>query len=489
MHLTVDRSAGIPLYEQIAREIQRRIRNGSLPPGTRLPTVRDLARQLGVTRLTVHSAYGELQSGGWVEATVGRGTFVAPQIGAPGELEFGRELSARGLLGDMVRMAQVPGMRSLAMADAAPEFYPTREFGKALEEALGSGPAALGYTVAQGDPQLRTVLADLVAERGVSASPDEILITAGVTQGLALLARTLAQPGDVVLVEQPTYLGALNVFGNHGLRLIGVPLDSHGMIVDELEAHIVAYRPRFIYTIPAFQNPSGVCMSPERRRALLEIAGRYRVPVVEDDIYGLLAYEGPAPQALKHDDPGDLVIYVSSLSKTLLPGARLGYIVATPNLICHLAETKQAYDLCSPALLQRALAIFIQHGWLASHIRRIIPRYRERRDVLLDAMARSFPSNLRWTEPLGGFCSWVMLPPDISTTDLYLAAIERGVAFAPGDVFFANAPQRPHMRLSFSSQQPDVIREAVGILGELLGTHLVRRTLTRLPANDMLPLV
>lgn len=388
----------------------------------------------------------------------------------------------------MVRMAQVPGMRSLAMADAAPEFYPTREFGRALEETLATG-AALGYTVPQGDPQLRTVLTDVVAERGVSASPDEILITAGVTQGLALIAQALAQPGDVVIVEQPTYLGALNIFGSQGLRLVGVPLDAEGMVVDALEALIVAHRPRFIYTIPAFHNPSGVCMSSARRAALLEIAGRHRIPIVEDDIYGLLAYEGAPPPALKRDDPGDLVIYVSSLSKMLLPGARVGYAVATPSLIARLATVKQAHDLCSPALIQRALAIFIQHGWLTSHVRRIIPRYRERRDALLGAMARSFPSNLRWTEPHGGFCSWVSLPPEVSTTDLYLAAVERGAAFAPGDVFFVNTAPRPHMRLSFSSQQPEVIAEAIAILGELLGSQLVRRTLTRMPSNDVLPLV
>ncbi|MFO7170343.1 MAG: PLP-dependent aminotransferase family protein, partial [Chloroflexota bacterium] len=426
MQITVDRNSPQPIYEQIAREIQRRIRNGALPPGTRLPTVRELSRQLGITRLTVHSAYSELQAGGWVEATVGRGTFVAPRADpAQAAAELGQEMSARGVLSDMLRMAQLPGMRTLAMADAAPEFQPLREFERALSEALESGePGVLSYTPAQGDPMLRTVLGQLLKERGLRPSPDELLITSGVTQGLTLIGQTLARPGDAVLVEQPTYLGALNSLGHLGLRLIGVPLDDQGLQVEALEPLILAHRPRFLYTVPTFHNPSGATMSPERRAALLEIAARHRLPVVEDDIYGLLAYEGQAPAPLRASDPDGLVLYLSSFSKSLFPGARIGYIVATPQLIGRLAMAKQASDLCSSPLLQRALAIFIQRGWMAAHLRRVIPRYRERRDALLTAMARHFPAGVRWTTPAGGFCSWVTLPPGVAPTDLYMAAIE-----------------------------------------------------------------
>jgi 2-aminoadipate transaminase len=197
VQIRLDRNSAQPLYVQLAQDIQRRIRSGALPPGARLPTVRELAQQLGVTRLTIHSAYSELQAGGWVEARVGRGTFVA----APGDsintvVELGREISAQGMLNDMLQMTQLPGLRTLAMADAAPEFYPLREFGRALDEALTSGGAAmLGYTTSHGDPLLRTVLADLLRERGLRAGPDEILITSGVSQGLALIVQTLARPG------------------------------------------------------------------------------------------------------------------------------------------------------------------------------------------------------------------------------------------------------------------------------------------------------
>ena len=490
MQFKLNRSSPQSLYSQLAQDIQSRIRSGALPPGARLPTVRELASQLGVTRLTVHSAYSELQAGGWVEATVGRGTFVAAQAEPAALLpEAGRDLSPPSILSDMQRMARLPGMRSLAMADAAPDLYP-REFGRALEEALGSGGTAmLGYGSSQGDPVLRTTLADLLRERGIGAGPDEIVITSGVTQGMSLIARTLARAGEAVIVEQPTYLGLLNVLGANGIRAIGAPIDDEGLVVEALEPLIQQHRPRFIYTIPIFQNPSGVCLSPARRVALLDLIERYRIPLVEDDIYSQLAYEGAAAAALKADDPHGLVLSLGSFSKSLLPGARVGYVVAAPHFVSRIVAAKQADDLCSPPLMQRALALFIQRGWLASHLRRVIPRYRERRDALMTAMAQHFPSGLSWTTPQGGFCSWVALPPNTSVADLYLASVERGVAFAPGDVFFAERPPRPYLRLSFSSLPPDQISDAAQILGQVIGAQIIRRSFVAPPLADCVPLV
>jgi len=491
VQINLNRSSPQPLYAQLALDIQRRIRSGALPAGARLPTVRELARQLGVTRLTVHSAYSELQAGGWVEATVGRGTFVAPQTDPAAVLpESGRDISPPSILNDMLRMARLPGMRSLAMADAAPDLYPAREFGRAVEEALASGgPAVMSYTTSQGDPLLRTTLADMLRERGVSAGPDEIVITSGVTQGMSLIAHTLARAGDAVIVEQPTYLGLLNILSAQGLRAVGVPVDDEGLVVDALEPLILEHRPRFIYTIPVFQNPSGVCLSPARRAALLALIERHRLPLVEDDIYNQLVYEGEAPPAIKAGDQSGLVLTIGSFSKSALPGARVGYIAAAPHLVGRLVAAKQADDLCSPPLLQRALALFVQHGWLAAHLKRVNPRYRERRDALLTAMARHFPSGLRWSSPRGGFCTWVALPPGASTADLYLAAMERGVAFAPGDVFFAGPPPQPYLRLSFSSLPPELIGEAVQILGQVISGHLTRRSFTPPPLADCVPLI
>jgi DNA-binding transcriptional MocR family regulator len=230
-------------------------------------------------------------------------------------------------------------------------------------------------------------------------------------------------------------------------------------------------------------------MSPGRRAALLQIAARHNLPVIEDDIYGRLCFEGTSPPALKADDHSGLVFHVGGLSKSLMPGLRMGYVVAPPAALQQLSAMRQANDLCSPLLTQRALALFIAKGWLSGHIRRMLPRYRERRDALLRAMEQNFPAGVYWTRPRGGFSCWVTLPQNCSVTELYIAAIERGVAFAPGDVFCAVPAPRPQMRLSFGAQPPRTIADAVAVLGELLRERSGRRVVPLLAEGDCRPLV
>lgn len=493
MQIELDRSSRQPLYRQLASNVQRRIRSGALPAGTRLPTVRQLAQQLGVTRLTVHSAYAELQSGGWIEATVGRGTFVAQRLEAllaPPEASLGREVTLAGMLADLLRMSQIPGLWALAKADPALDLYPIQQWQRANEMALAAGgPALMGYTTAQGDLRLRATLAEVVRERGCVAGPDEIMVTSGVTSGMALAAEVLARPGDVVLVEQPTYLGLLNILAARGLRPIGLPIDSDGLIIEAVEQAIQAHRPAFLYSIPTFQNPTGICMSAARRAALVELAERYRLPIVEDDIYGRLAFEQPALPSLKSYDRYGHVIYLSSFSKSLMPGLRLGYVVAAPALIQRMVLARQAFDICSPPLTQRAVAIFVEQGWWHANLKRSLPLYRERRDALLRAMERFFPRTVSWTRPNGGFSCWVTLPADISVTELYLNAISRGVAFAPGEVFKAAPDGRANLRLCFGAEPPDRLVEAVATLGALLRERGYQRPLTAPALGEYVPVV
>lgn len=490
MRFVLDRSSPQPLYRQLADHVQRAIRSGALPTGARLPTVRQLAQQAGVTRLTAHHAYGELQSGGWIESVVGRGTFVAERIASQAlATDIGREMSARGVIHDMLRLAHLPGIRSLAMADAATDLFPLRDMRRAVEDAAAMGAEVFGASPTQGDALLRTVLVDVVQQRGIQATPDELMITSGVTQGMALLARTLARPGDTVVVEQPTYLGALNVFGAAGLRVLGVPMDDEGMQTDRLESLLSAHNPRFIYTIPTYHNPRGTCMSLARRTHLLALAERHGIPVIEDDIYALISYNAPPAPSLRSMDTRGLVVYISSFSKSLMPGLRMGYLLASPQILNALVNAKQADDLFSSVLTQRALALFIQRGWLQAHIRRTLPHYRARRDALLGAMTRFFPSDVRWNEPNGGFSVWAELPPGIITTDVYLAAIERGLAVVPGDVFFAGTPPQSAIRLSFSTLPPEQLAEAAQSIGQLLGSELTHRRYTTSPISACAPIV
>lgn len=493
MQIELNASSREPLYQQLANSILERIRSGALPPGTRLPTVRQFARQLGVTRLTVHSAYAELQADGWVEATVGRGTFVAERIGElrpPPAVTLGSEVTPAGVLSDILHVAQLPGLTVLARADPALDMFPLRQWQKANEMALASGgPALLSYTTAQGDLVLRATLAELLRERGLTASPDEIVITAGVTQGLALTTGVLTRPGDTVLVEQPTYLGMLSLLSAHGVRVVGVPIDEEGLDVAAVELALRTERPVFLYTIPTYQNPSGICMSPERRAALLDVARRHNLLIVEDDIYGRLCYEGAPPAALKANDHTGHVIYLGSVSKNLMPGLRIGYTVASPALVQRLVIARQTQDLCSSPLTQRALATFIEQGWMHSHIKRMLPHYRERRDALLRAMECFFPDGVTWTLPRGGFSCWVTMPATISVKELYLSAIAREVAFAPGEVFASTSDDHSHLRLCFGAESPERITEAIATLGTLLRERFARQPGASTTLRDYIPLV
>jgi 2-aminoadipate transaminase len=489
----LDRGSREPLYRQLATSVQQRIRSGALPPRTRLPTVRQLAQQLGVTRLTVHSAYAELQAGGWLEATVGRGTFVAERIEqllSPPEAELGREVTPAGMLADILRMTQLPGLSTLARADPAPELFPLRNWQRATELAISTGgPSLMNYTTPQGDLTLRSILAEVVRERGISAGPDELMVVGGVTNGMALATALLARPGSTVLVEEPTYLGLLNILAAHGVRAVGLPTDDEGLVVEAVGEALATERPAFLYTIPTFQNPSGSCLSAPRRAALLELAARHALPIVEDDTYGRLAYEFDPPRTLKADDRAGLVIYMSSFSKNLMPGLRMGYVVAPPAMIRQLVRLRQAQDICSPTLTQRALAIFIEQGWWQNHMRRMLPRYRERRDTMLRSMERHFPIGVTWTYPRGGFSTWVSLPQGIPVIELYMSAISRGVAFAPGQVFSASGQSSSHLRLCFGAEPPERISEAVATLGALIRERGGSRGIPASDPGDYVPVV
>ncbi|MDQ4075440.1 MAG: PLP-dependent aminotransferase family protein, partial [Chloroflexota bacterium] len=317
-------------------------------------------------------------------------------------------------------------------------------------------------------PALRFQLAALLHEQGIDVFPDEIVVTNGVTQGLALVVQTLAKPGDRVLVEAPTYLGFLNLLQAQGLQPVAVPVDEEGARLDELERLIQVHRPRLYYTIPTFHNPTGYCMPTGRRRDLLRLAEAYDLLLVEDDLYRPLAYDDPPPAPLKQLDASERVVYLSSFSKTLFPGIRVGYLVAPRALYGQLTHRMRATSLCGPSLLQRALAIFLENGAFHRHLQRVLPHYRTRRDALLDALDAYMPDGAQWSTPQGGFCCWITLPGNHPFDDLHYAALQAGVAFAPGEVFFPHTDNKRHLRLCFGKETPETIRVAVERLATLV---------------------
>jgi len=471
----LDRSRGLPLYLQISRQIRDQIRSGELPPGTRLPPERRLAAMLGVNRTTVVNAYRELGAEGLVAGHVGRGTTVAGP-GGDGGLGEGRAIpwgqlftpSAEVMNDPLVRDTMIVSARSDVISFASgipsPDLYPIDAIRGLLDEALHeTGQALLQYCPTEGYPPLRAALAEWMARESGTfpVEPERVLVVAGSQQGLYLLARTLLEPGDLVAVESPTYLGALQVFRAAGARLLPIPVDEDGMRVGILEDLIGRRRPKLIYTLPTFQNPTGATMSLERRRRLLALAAHHQVPIIEDDPYGALRYEGLPVPALHALDERGTVIYLSTVSKVLFPGFRIGWVAGPRPVIERLALMKQVVDLDTNPLAQWAVWAFLDRGLLAKHVAGLRQRYPQRRDRMLAAIERHCAGALTCSRPAGGFYVWCRLADGLRGRDLLPEAARRGVAIAPGGSFHPNGEGEETLRLNFTLPQEDEIEEGV----------------------------
>jgi DNA-binding transcriptional MocR family regulator len=432
-----------------------------------------------------------------VEATIGRGTFVSdtvrPREVMPATMAAAdRQLTPDGVISDMLQIhqlesKQMPGVRSMAVASPDVTLFPVDEFWQSITNLRPDAKTLLGYGSPQGDPLLRMELASMLRKRNLVVGADDVIVTAGLTQGLSLVTQSLAQAGDKVLVEQPTYLGYLNILKAQNLQPVAVPLDEEGPILAEVERAILQHRPRFFYTIPSYQNPTGICMSERRRLDLVTLAEQHGLRILEDDAYGLLSYDTASPPPLKALDQQELVTYSSSLSKTLMPGLRVGMVLAPPQLHEDILARRRATDLCSPPLLHRALAGFLQEKGLQRYLRRVLPIYRRRRDALLAALDRYMPSEVEWIEPAGGLCLWLTMPGTPALRGIHRAALQHGLAICPGDVFMSHASAEQHVRLSFGNVTEEGIRSSVELLANLIRERLEADQ--RQPVFDWTPIV
>jgi len=376
---------------------------------------------------------------------------------------------------ELLKFTQRPEVISFAGGLPAPEVFPAERFQEACQKVLQEKPhLALQYGATEGYEPLREMVARHIARYGIKAKSENVLITSGSQQALDLIGKLLINPGDRVLVEAPTYLGALQAFNVYGADYVSVPSDDDGLRSDLLEDPLRS-GPKFMYVLPNFQNPGGTTLSEGRRHELVLLADKYGIPIVEDDPYGQLRYEGEHLTPLVVLDRENLrrdqgysignVLYLSTFSKTLAPGLRLGWIVAPPDVIAKLVQLKQGADLHSSTFVQMVAYEVARDNFLDEHVKIIRSVYRERRDVMLDALSRYFPPEVTWTKPMGGLFLWVTLPAGADADKLFEAAIRENVAFVPGDCFYApnghSDEGRRHMRLNFSAAAPDQIREGI----------------------------
>jgi len=386
---------------------------------------------------------------------------------------------------ELLKLTEKPNIISFAGGLPAPEIFPVDEFSKACERVLRDyGALALQYSTTEGYLPLREMIARHTARYGITITPENILITSGSQQALDILGKVLINPGDRILVESPTYLGALQAWNAYGAEYVTVPMDKDGMITNELE-EALRTGPKFIYVLPNFQNPSGVTLSLDRRRQLLEMADHYGVPIVEDDPYGQLRYEGDhLPSIVVLDDQfrnnGDNhfrgnVIYLSTFSKILAPGIRLGWVIAPQEVIRRLVQAKQGTDLHTATFNQVIVHEISREGFIDRHINKIRKVYGERRNIMLESMDRYFPPEVDWTHPLGGLFLWGILPEYLNSADVLPDAVEQNVAFVPGKPFHPSGGGHNTMRINFSNATPEMIEEGIMRLGKVLGKRIGKK--------------
>jgi len=402
----------------------------------------------------------------------------------PWEHRFARRTKAMqsSAIREILKLTQAPDVISFAGGLPAPEAFPIEPIREASDFVLSEmGAKVLQYYPTEGFVPLRELLRGFGVEQGVGSSIDNVLITSGSQQALDLIGKVFINRGDLILVESPTYLGAIQAFNAYGAEYLAVPFDDQGMQTDALEEALRA-GPKLIYVIPNFQNPTGVTMSLKRRQRLVELADQYGVPIVEDDPYGKLRYEGeyiPPVIAVDAEFRGHCeetycgnVIYLSTFSKTLAPGLRMAWVTAPVAVIQKFVQAKQGADLHSPTFNQAIAYEAAKDGFLSQYIEKIKAIYGERRLVMLAALEEHFPAGTKWTRPEGGMFLWVTLPEGIDSSEILQKAVQRKVAFVPGGPFHANGGGKNTMRLNFSNAQPEMIREGIARLGQVLKEEL-----------------
>lgn len=468
-----------PLYGHLVSLLERAIARGELPSGARLPPERELAARLRISRTTVVSAYRELESKGLLRGYVGRGTFVCatPEpSGTPfawrGKIASAALRSSDPTMRDAIKHSSDAKMLSLAAGEPAIDCFPTDAFRRAIEHVLATNAtAAWRHGPTEGQPALREAIADRF-----HVPAESVLVLAGAQQGLDLLARCLIDPGDPVIIDRPGYLGAIQSFRAAGAKLIG--WDVLRGDVDELEDLLVRYRPKLIYTNPTFQNPTGITMPIRTRREVLELAGRYRVPIVEDGTYRELYFKDVPPPSLHELDTQNLVIHLNSFSKVLAPGLRLGWLSATPSIVDQIALIKQRLDPHTQNLGQFALARFIREGSFDGHLTALRAEHAKRCARMVGAIQKYVPpGSLRLGRPTGGLYLWCRLSTGVSARAVHERALAHGVAFVPGDAFYADPAGESELRLCFSSVLPGAIDKAIAAFAASLkinGTALRR---------------
>ncbi len=495
----------VPLYVQLRDQLRALVHSGELRSGDRIPASRELAVQLGVHRTTVANAYAELESEGLIQGHVGRGTFISgsplkqftplPRANGNGhshgngngssplrwEALFADERGDEGLSRLMPPVP--PGTISFTKASPSNAEFPVEDFRRCCNAVLrGSGRQVLEIGSTDGYEALRRALLDMLLAEGLNVRNEQLLITNGCQQSIDLICKAFLRPGDAVALENPAYPGAIAIFGGARVRTLAVNVEadaSHnghaGLDLDALETVLLQNRVKLIFLTPDFHNPTGTTLPAAQRRRLLEIAGRYQVPIVEDTIYMRLRFVGTAQPSLKALDRSGEVIQIDSFSKIAFPGLRVGWCIGPESVIERLRLLKQSTDLHTDQLAQAVMAEFLKRGYLARYAVKMKKIYRGKLEAMLEGLEKYMPEGTSWTRPEGGGSVWLTLPTGFDAAELLIHLRERGVMFVPGRYFYFQHPQPNTLRLSFLALDRKEILRGVQLLGDSLKTEFRKR--------------
>ncbi|TGA96284.1 PLP-dependent aminotransferase family protein [Sporolactobacillus shoreae] len=480
MRLKINKEFPFPVYLQIKNSIKEQILTGILPPGFVLPPERKLADSNGVSRTTVIRAYDELKALGLVESYIGKGTVVTERREPDTSNKqsyvfplswyplFDKKLGyVSDTITDIMNVGHQKDMISFAAGVGDPDLYPIKQL-KAIQAERAYNSEALNLCAVEGYYPLRESLSKLMQFRSLSVSPKEVMILSGSMQGIDFTARTFLSPGDAVIVEEPTFLQAIQCFRAAGAKIIGIPLDDEGIRTDVLEAQLSRYKPKFIYTIPTFHNPTGIVMSMKRKMELLHLAYKYQVPVLEDDPYGEISFDQQERPPLKALDSYDYVIYLGTFSKVLFSGTRVGWVIGPEPVMKRFALLKQITDLHVNTPGQFMLDRYLREGFYEAHLKNELAVYKKKRDFMAAALRQNH-GLIAFNVPDGGYYHWCRIPEQVSQKDLLSLCASKGMLFTPGTVFYPQESDGAHfLRLNYTYESFERITKGVAILIEAL---------------------
>lgn len=488
INIKIDKTLKQPIYKQIIEQIKTLIRTNQLIPGSLLPPERKLAEMLGVNRTTVLNAYRELKADGILTSQVGKGTIVTDELYNKGQKkyyvqappwphllsDYARKLD-NNTVRELLETANKTDIISFAAGVPSPHLD-AMEAIRGIEQSVFDQPQhqALKMSPTEGFMYLRESISQYVYEtRGIICEPDHVLVLAGAQQGIDIAARLFINSGDTVVVEKPSYLSALQVFSACGARVIGVPMEEDGMDMEKLEYILKRYRPKFIYTMPTFQNPTGIVMSLEKRKKILKLAYEHKIPIIEDDPYGQMQYEGEAIPTLYQLDDQEYVLHLNSFSKIFFPGLRIGYLIASEAVINQFAQVKQLTDLHANSISQYIVHRFLESKQYKQHFEALINIYHKKLNLMCHCLSTNQLSGLTFNRPIGGFYIWCKLPPNINYRRFYHELADRGVTYVPGHVFFYDGSGAEYARLNFTYPSEAEIKKGIAVFKRTINTYQI----------------